>query len=144
MTTPARPTFETPAVEDKSDFIESIDLIQDWAHAVNRYNGFWEDRDKLLQLAQDHGLGDKMLIQLVLANIALIHTEPSEGAEAVRKQPAKSWRETDKDTLASELAGAVVRIMDLSAALNLPLGEAIVAEITRNESRGYMHGNNAA
>lgn len=143
MTTPIR-SFETPAVEDKSDFIESIDLIQDWAHAVNRYNGFWEDRDKLLQLAQDHGLGDKMLIQLVLANIALIHTEPSEGAEAVRKQPAKSWRETDKDTLASELAGAVVRIMDLSAALNLPLGEAIVAEITRNESRGYMHGGKAA
>ena len=138
------PASLSPATEDKCDFIESVEQIQAWAHAVNRKNGFWIARDQLQLLGENNGLGRQMMIQLALANVALIHSEPSEAVEAIRKQDPSTWASVEKDTLVSELAGTVVRIMDLCQALGLPLGGAIVAEITRNESRGYMHGGKAA
>lgn len=140
----AEESFLEPDDHDKSEFVQVVSIIQGWAHHVNRVNGFWVARDQLQLLAEANGLAKEMQVQLALANIGLIHTEPSEAVEAVRKQPPETWASTNKDTLVSELAGTVVRIMDLCESLKLPLGEAIVAEIHRNEKRGYMHGGAAA
>jgi hypothetical protein len=128
------------------NFVESFRITQTWAYSVNRENGFWNGKEALLStiIGLHPDLRKEAMTQIVLAQFALIHSEPSEGVEAVRKQSPERWASTEKDSLVSELAGTIVRCMDLAAWLNLPLAEAIVAEVNRNSKRGYMHGGKAA
>lgn len=128
------------------DFVDSFRKTQTWAHDVNRANGFWDELELIQRVIGDNTptLSEKILREIVLARMALIHSEPSEAVEAVRKHPQVTWGTTEKDSLASELAGTIVRCMDIAAWLGLPLAEAIVAEVNRNSKRGYMHGGQAA
>lgn len=129
------------------DFVASFRRTQDWAHGVNRANGFWEELEELGGILSKVGrveLRERLFREIVLGRLALIHSEPSEAVEAVRKQNPNVWLSTEKDSLTSELAGTIVRCMDLAAWLGLPLAEAIVAEVNRNSKRGYMHGGKAA
>ena len=66
--------------------------------------------------------------------IALIHSELSEGLEAARKD-LQSDHITDYTGLEEELADAIVRICDLAGALNLRLGDALVAKVLYNLKR---------
>lgn len=127
---------------DKLGFVSGISDVSTWAHSVNRHNGFWEDLEALKAAASTVGPGLEAvaLREIVLARIALIHSEGSEAVEAVRKHPVGTWTSTEKDSMVSEMAGTVVRIMDLCEWLGLPLGEAVIAEINRNEKRGWKHG----
>lgn len=128
------------------DFVASFRRTQDWAHGVNCANGFWDELELLKHAVEQSvpSLKSKILREIVLGRLALIHSEPSEAVEAVRKQNPGLWPSTEKDSMASELAGTIVRCMDLAAWLGLPLAEAIVAEVNRNSKRGYMHGGKAA
>jgi hypothetical protein len=132
---------------DRLDFIEGLRSVSTWSHSVNQHNGFWEELELLRSLANSAGGPDlrvKMVREIVLGRIALIHSEQSEAVEAVRKQDPATWSSTEKDSFVSEMAGTVVRIMDLCEWLGVPLAEAIVAEVQRNEKRGYRHGGKAA
>lgn len=82
---------------------------------------------------------------LAIELIGLCHTELSEAVEAARKHRQQSWSDAKtKDTMVRELAGAIVRIMDMSEFFELPLAEAILEEIKANSQRGYMHGGKKA
>jgi len=71
--------------------------------------------------------------------IALIHSELSEGLEALRK-------DLDDDKLPEfkgievELADAIIRIMDYAKAKNYRVAEALVAKMQYNTTREQMHG----
>lgn len=131
---------------DKLGFVAGARAVSEWSHSVNRHNGFWEEIEKMCSLAGEESFHwrTRMEREVVLARIALIHSEQSEAVEAVRKHDPATWSSTEKDSFVSEMAGTVVRIMDLCEWLGVPLAEAIVAEINRNENRGYKHGGKAA
>lgn len=120
--------------------IEAINSAAYGAWNVNVVNGWWQERRAIMESvipgARAH---------VILACLGLVTSEVSEAMEAVRKHDPATWTDTKtKDTLARELAGATVRIMDLAAELGINLGEAIHEEVEANKSRGHRHGGKAA
>lgn len=130
-------------IEIDSLFVLHFNSKQNEAYRVNVANGWWQGRTEVFSLCASEGInyGPNLIIEL----IGLAHTELSEAVEAARKHPVDRWDEyKTKDTLVRELAGTVVRIMDMAAYFDLPLGKAIEAEIDANRTRGYKHGGKAA
>lgn len=126
-----------------SEFVEQFELVQADAHRVNVQNGWWEEREKIDCWCASYGVdyGPHLAIEL----IGLAHTELSEAVEAARKHDPKTWGDhTTKDTMVRELAGTVVRIMDMAEYFGLPLAKAIEGEIEANRTRGYKHGGKKA
>ena len=122
------------------DFIHVFTMASRGAHRINVENGWWSDRDMMMASGMPNA------VPLVITGVlGLVGTEVSEAVEAVRKQLQEAWGDAKtKDTLVRELAGTVVRCMDLAERLNLPLAEAIVEEIKANAERGFRHGGKAA
>lgn len=122
------------------NFVVVFNNVQAQAFTVNCQNGFWDSRNKLIESGM---VGSVETV--ALSCLALVTSEVAEAMEAVRKHDLKTWGDADtKDTLVRELAGTVIRCMDLSERFNLPLAQAIVREIEANAKRGYMHGGKAA
>ena len=71
--------------------------------------------------------------------IALIHSELSEALEAHRKD-LQSEHIPHLKGISEELADAVIRIFDLSAAMGIPLGDVLVQKMLFNLNRPYKHG----
>jgi hypothetical protein len=114
--------------------------MQDEAHTINCRNGWWDARDKMLDSAM---AGATQTV--VIACLGLVTSEVAEAMEAARKHDPETWRDAQtKDTLVRELAGTVVRCMDLAGRFSLPLADAIVEELKANAGRGYMHGGKSA
>lgn len=121
-------------------FVALVDRVQDHTFQINRNNGWWDARDKVLE----SGMASAKQI-VVLGCLGLVTSEVSEAMEAVRKHDPSKWNDWQtKDTLVRELAGTVVRCMDLAGRLDLSLGQAIIAELKANAGRGHMHGGKAA
>lgn len=73
--------------------------------------------------------------------IALIHSELSEALEALRKHPdGPDHHLPDYLNVEVELADAVIRIMDFSAAHGYDVARAILAKHEYNKQRPYKHG----
>lgn len=124
----------------RRSFEEQFGAAQVAAHRVNVANGWWEDRRRLMTSGVPGAQAN-----VILACLALVTSEVAEAMEAVRKHDPATWSDAEtKDTLVRELAGAVVRCMDLAGELDLPLAEAIRAEIDANAARGFRHGGKAA
>lgn len=129
--------------EEINLFTIAFNRIASQAHTVNTQNGWWEKRLQTLQILKNHGIDNTPHLAIEL--LGLTTTEISEAIEAIRKHPHATWSDANsKDTLVRELAGTIVRIMDLASYLKLPLPEAITNEITHNATRGHRHGNKAA
>lgn len=85
----------------------------------------------------------------ILAKLALVHSEVSEGVEVVR-DPARSLGQTWVDDegkpegLGIELADAVIRIMDLCARCDIDLEDCIRTKAAYNVTRPHRHGGKAA
>lgn len=109
------------------DFAWSFDAMSAKIHQWAIGKGFW-----FFELGSP-----EMLI--VATKLALIHSEVSEALEAHRSG-TNDDKLTDKLGLEVELADAVIRIMDLAAALKLDLGKTIVEKMAYNEGRPFKHG----
>ena len=133
-------TFLIANENARETFIHSFQIAQRSAHGVNYQNGWWDDRDKIMES------GSANAVQIVtLSCLGLVTSEVSEAMEAVRKHNFATWgNHTAKDTLVRELAGTIVRCMDLAERFDMPLAEAIVEEIKANAERGFRHGGKAA
>jgi hypothetical protein len=143
MNTATSTTSEPPpAIDPKkgSQFILEFGRMQEAAHTINRANGWWNDRYAYLESGLPNAHANT-----VCALVGLAHTELSEAIEAARKHPQDTWGDPmAKDTMVRELAGTVVRVMDLAQVFELPLGRAIVEELNSNAARGFRHGGKAA
>jgi len=122
------------------DFIQAFQKAQLGAYRINVENGWWDDRNGIMES------GSANAVQIVtLSCLGLVTSEVSEAMEAARKHNFATWgNHAAKDTLVRELAGTIVRCMDLAERFDLPLAEAIVEEIKANAERGFRHGGKAA
>lgn len=89
------------------------------------------------KMAKEKGFYDNEIN--VGEKLMLIVSEIAEGMEGHRKGQ-KDDHLPQHSSLAVELADAVIRILDLSAALDLNLSEAIRDKYNYNRTRPYKHG----
>jgi NTP pyrophosphatase (non-canonical NTP hydrolase) len=89
------------------------------------------------QMARDKGLWDQERNQGEM--IALMHSELSEGLEALRKNLV-SDHIPDFTGIEEELADVIIRIMDFGHAFNLQIAQAVIAKIKFNATRPHRHG----
>ena len=128
---------------EANDFVKEFDFVQELAFGVNIQNGWWEERNRISSLCAEAGI--EYDHHLAIELLGLVGTEISEAIEAARKHARSTWGDhATKDTMVRECAGAIVRLMDLCGRFELPLGQAILAEIEANSQRGHMHGGKKA
>lgn len=71
--------------------------------------------------------------------LALMHSELSEGLEALRKD-LQSDHIPDFKGIEEELADTIIRILDYAGARGLRIADAMLAKADYNDTRGYKHG----
>ena len=120
-------------------FQQEFEAVQREAYGVNVNNGWWKDRQEIEEACNHCGIDHRPNLAIEL--LGLCHSELSEAMEAARKHPIETWADsTTKDTMVREMAGTIVRLMDMAEYFNLPLAEAIEEEIAHNKTRGFKHG----
>jgi len=99
-------------------------------HSLAIEKGWHDDRD----IMDPHHLASML---------ALIHTEVSEATECVRNGEVDLFvGVTGKPTgMPSELADIIIRVLDMSGALGIDMGELIEQKHAYNQTRPHRHGN---
>lgn len=135
-----KPSFLIDNDNARVTFIDSFQIAQRSAYGVNYRNGWWADRDMMMASGMPNAVP-----MVMLGCLGLVTSEVAEAMEAARKHEFATWGDTkSKDTLVRELAGTVIRCMDIAERFDLRLAEAIVEEIKANAERGFRHGGKAA
>jgi NTP pyrophosphatase (non-canonical NTP hydrolase) len=125
--------------KERGQFLNLFHEVGLCAFEVNYANGWWDTRDKAIEVMPE------LAPTIYIGCLGLVTSEVAEAMEAVRKHDPATWGDAEtKDTLVRELAGTIVRVMDLAHHLDLPLGDALLAEIEANANRGFMHGGKKA
>lgn len=126
----------------ESEVITIINGLARACHSIAQGRGWWEERKRLVALAETAGLGD-FARNLNESNLlALTHSELSEGLEGLRKNLDDDHLPQFK-MIECELADAIIRILDHAAAYGYRLGEAVVAKMEYNSKRAHKHGGKA-
>jgi len=116
----------TPSVDSSSElaaeFTSAFHRISSLVHKTAKEKGWWDC---------ERNLGEM---------IALMHSELSEALEAARHDNPPDDKIPQFSALEAELADCIIRIMDLSAAKNLHVEEAIIAKMQFNNGRTFKHG----
>ena len=105
--------------------------IQKLVYQPYKKNGFeqkWNDAEKILKDSNKPELAG----MIVLAELMLSVTEQAEAAEEIRN--------TDKKKFALELAGLIIRALNIATRKNIDLEPLIIAETNRNMNRPILHG----
>lgn len=115
--------FHRPGpVPEQSEFIRSWNKVAEEHHRMMVAKGFW-----------DGPRNDGEMI-------ALIHSELSEALEALRGGNGPDDKIPEFLGLESELADAVLRIMDMEQARGLNVSGALMAKMSFNATREWKHG----
>ena len=126
--------------------------ITDLSKSIYEHNtkvGWWDDLEKLRRLkdqildssnlTEDYKseiLNDinKSINLIITQKLALVHSEISEALEGVRKD-LKDDHLPQYDMFAVELADAIIRILELAGAFNIPIGNIMMEKLEYNSKR---------
>lgn len=114
-----------PIPEEHKAFVNSISYLAEEIHNTAKSKGWWE--------------GDRNNGEL----ICLMHSELSEGLEALRHGNPPSDHIPNFSGVEEELADVIIRILDMSSARGYRIGDAIIAKLAFNNKRSYKHGGKA-
>lgn len=109
-----------------------VDLLAEYVHGMAKQKGWWDEYDSLLK--REATIPEKL---------ALIHSEVSEVLEEFRNGhgPRDVRVENGKpEGIPIELADIVIRVLDLAAALDINLADAIATKVSYNATRERRHG----
>lgn len=114
--------------------IHILNKLQFDIHAGNIAAGWWTDLKTGIDLAEEAFQGTRLGKALVAEKLALVHSEVSEALEGHRKNLPDD-KLPHRKMIEVELADAVIRILDLSGALELDLATAIFEKLEYNSIR---------
>lgn len=112
-------------------------MVESKEQAYNFLNSWEQMAERIHVTAREKGWWDKERNNGEI--IALIHSELSEGLEALRKD-LQDDHLPEYLGIEVELADAVIRIMDFAKARGYRLPEAILMKMKYNEGREHKHG----
>lgn len=106
----------------QDQFVEAFNALANEAHSTGVQKGWWDKERNNGEL------------------IALCHSELSEALEALRHGNPPDDKVPEYTGVEAELADCIIRIMDMAAARNWHVAEALVAKMAMNKTRPKMHG----
>lgn len=109
--------------QDEKQAESWVNALADNVHARNILAGWWSDL--ATGESKDRNVGEML---------ALVHSEISEALEGHRKDLADD-KLPHRKMIDVELAGAVIRIMDIAGARGTPLGTIIFEKLEYNSKR---------
>ena len=121
---------------DLNDLRQLLTLFSHELHQNSRAKGFWEDRDKILGTPQGAALVE-------IASLGLATMEIGEAMAGARK-PQQDSHLPHYMSLEVEIADAIIYLLDLAAARNLKVVDAMLAKAAYNTTRSRMHGGKLA
>jgi hypothetical protein len=122
--------------KDTNDLRQLLTLFSAELHQNSRAKGFWEDRDKILGTPQGAALVE-------IASLGLATMEIGEAMAGARK-PQQDSHLPHYMSLEVEIADAIIYLLDLAAARNLRVVDAMLAKADYNRNRSRMHGGKLA
>lgn len=106
-----------------------------------RGKGFWNVPKALQDLAQQNSDVHSFVTLLRKSQKGyLMMSELGEHCESLRARTVPAADECPGGNECEELADAVIRILDYCGEYQLPIGEAIVFKMAKNQKRPYQHG----
>lgn len=96
-----------------------LNLIAARCHDTAKAKGWWPETT--------------WISDLIMQKLLMIHSEVSEATEAFRVK--------DDYGVADELADVIIRVLDLSAAMDIDIEKHLKRKMKYNETRSFRHGD---